>query len=163
MKSLSSVLWLATVVLACLSCKSQISCEPTAEEKEVIKTEIVTLVRDLWNPENTGYETNDALRNGVDDYIMGSDGQIIFTNYTEFDNAMKASFASVQRFIEADVPSIHVYVLSKDAAACTYLFKSKFLTTSGDTIPNNGCWTFVLKKFANGWKVVQENGTHTLN
>jgi len=30
---------------------------------------------------------------------------------------------------------------------------------SGDTILNNGCWAFVFKKFDNGWKVIQENGT----
>jgi hypothetical protein len=162
MKISGSLLWIAAIVVAFLSCKPQVSCVPTPAEKDVIKAEIEALVKDLWNPEKTSYETNDILRNGVDDYVFGSDGQIVFTSYVEFDNAMKTNFSSVQRFIEADVPSLYVYVLSRDAAACTYMFKSRYLTTSGDTIPNNGCWTFVFKKFDSGWKVVQENGTHTM-
>lgn len=151
------------IVLLFGSCQPQVSCEATNEEKKVITSEIEALVRDLWNPEKTSYETNDILRSRVDGFVYASDGKIISTSYNEFDQKMKEGFAGVQKFVEAEIPAIHVFVLSKEAATCTYLFKSKFIATSGDTAVNNGCWTFVFKKFENGWKVVQENDTHTIN
>lgn len=74
---------------------------------------------------------------------------------------MKASFAGNQKYTEMEILSLYPYVLCKDAATCTTLFKGKWLTASGDTVVSNGCWTAVFKKFDNEWKVVQENATYT--
>ena len=160
---LNLCIFFVVIISSLFSCKPQASCEPSNEEKIKITSEVEKVVKDLWNPSTVSYETNDILRRGIDGYAMGSDGKIVFKNYEEFDKAMKASFGNLKRFIDSEVPLIHVYVLSKNAAACTYEFKSRFISNSNDTIINNGCWTFVLKRFENGWKVVQENGTHTQN
>ena len=74
---------------------------------------------------------------------------------------MEATFKNIQKFIEVDAYNSHVYILSKEAATCTTEFKSKYINADGDTVINNGCWTFVFKKFENDWKVIHENGTHT--
>lgn len=156
-------LFIVVIIPAFMSCTKQIQCEATDAEKKEITAEIETVVKNLWNVEKVSYETNDQLRRGVDGFVMGSDAKIVFKNYEEFDSAMRKSFGSIEKFIEAEIPAIHVYVLAKDAATCTYEFKSRFITMTGDTIVNNGCWTFVFKKLDNAWKVVQENGTHTVN
>jgi hypothetical protein len=92
---------------------------------------------------------------------MAGDGGIKYTDYKTYNDAMKVSFQNIQRFIEMKRLQTETYVLANDAATCTTVFESKFLITSGDTIINNGCWTFIFKKFDEGWKVIQENGTHT--
>ncbi|HCY43631.1 MAG TPA: hypothetical protein DHV48_20240 [Prolixibacteraceae bacterium] len=140
-----------------------VSCQPkfTAEEKKSVSDEIETVVRNFLNAETLNYETHTGLRANQPGYVMGGDGHIMYRSYAGYHSAMKATFSGIQRFIEMHIVELHVYPLSKDAATCTTLFKSKFLTTAGDTLINNGCWTFVFKKFDNEWKVVQENGTHT--
>jgi len=142
------------------SCRNQSSCEPTDDQKKVITKEIEVIVKDFFNSNTLNYHTHTALRADKKGYIMGGDGKILFTNYSSYCEGMKSSFANIQRFTEAETVAIYVYVLSNTAVTCTTEFKSKFLTTSGDTVLNNGCWTFVFKKLDNKWKVIQENGTH---
>jgi len=101
------------------------------------------------------------LRSNTEGTVIGGDGKIQATGYKEIDHYMRTGFSEVQKFTEFEILSLYIYVLCRDAAACTTLFKSKFLTTSGDSVVHNGCWTFVFKKFGAEWKVVQENGTHT--
>ena len=162
MKTISfrSLTGLSLFVLILVSCQTQDSCELTAEEKKVVSNEVETVVRNFLNAETLSYETHTGMRANQPGYVMGGEGQIKFRSYAEYQSAMKTSFSGIRRFIEMHIVELYVYPLSKDAATCTTLFKSKLLTTSGDTLINNGCWTFVLKKFDNEWKVIQENGTH---
>lgn len=142
------------------SCNNQSTCELTEDQKKLISNEIETAVKNFFNPNTLNYETHTGLRANEEGYVMGADGKILFTDYSTYNEGMKSSFASIQRFTEFEPISIFVYVLSKDAATCTTEFKSKFLANTGDTIINNGCYTFVFKKFNNNWKIIQENGTH---
>lgn len=141
--------------------RPQVSGELTAEEKKAISREIEIVVRNFMDAKTLSYQTEIALRASTEGYVLGSDGKILATSYDGLDQYIKSAFAVVQKFTEFEILSLYTYVLCKDAAACTTLFKSKYLTTSGDAIVHNGCWTFVFKKFDNEWKVVQENGTHT--
>ena len=143
------------------SCRSQVSPALTEEEKKVVAKEVETVVRNFMTADTICYETHTGLRANTEGYVMGGEGKIKFTSYDDYNKSMKASFANIQKFTEFEIMSMYVYVLAKDAATCTTLFKSKFLRTTGDTIVNNGCWTMVFKKFDGEWKVVQENGTHT--
>lgn len=142
------------------SCSTPNTCDLTSDQKELISNEIETIVKDFFNPKTLTYETHTALRANEEGYVMGGEGKIIFTDYSTYNKSMKSSFDGIQRFTEFETVAIYVYVLSKEAATCTTEFKSKFLTTAGDTIINNGCCTFVFKKFNNNWKIIQENGTH---
>jgi hypothetical protein len=159
-----SNLWIVVVFILLSiispSCNTQNTCEPTDDQKKLISTEIETIVKNFFNPKTLTYETHTGLRANKDGYVMGGEGKILFTDYSTYNESMKSSFAGIQRFTDFETVAIYVYVLSKDAATCTTEFKSKFLTTAGDTVLNNGCWTFVFKKFDNDWKVIQENGTH---
>jgi len=142
------------------SCNNQNECDLTDDQKKLISNEIEIIVKNFFNPNALTYETHTGLRANKEGYVMGGEGKILFTDYAAYNKSMKSSFAGIQRFTDFETVAIYVYVLSKDAATCTTEFKSKFLTTAGDTVINNGCWTFVFKKFDNNWKVIQENGTH---
>jgi hypothetical protein len=141
--------------------RPQVSGELTAEEKKAVSREIEIVVRNFLDAKTLSYQTEMKLRANSEGTVIGGDGKIQAIGYGEIDQYMRTAFAEVQNFTEFEITSLYIYVLCKEAAACTTLFKSKFLTTSGDIVDNNGCWTFVFKKFGNEWKVVQENGTHT--
>ena len=152
----------AFILLTIISttCNNQTACDLTDNQKKLISNEIETIVKNFFNPATLSYETHTALRADKEGYIMGGEGKILFTNYSDYNKSTKLAFTGIQRFTEFETVSIYVYVLCKDAATCTTEFKSKFLTTAGDTITNNGCYTFVFKKFDNNWKIIQENGAH---
>jgi hypothetical protein len=154
---------LSVSLLSFVSCQPTDSCNLTEEEKMAVSKDVEAEVRNFLNAATLSYETHTGLRANQPGYIMGGDGQIKYRSYAEYQTNMKAVFSGVERFIEMNIVELHVYPLSKDAASCTTLFKGRFITTAGDTLINNGCWTFVIKKFDNEWKVIQENGTHTTN
>lgn len=149
------------IVLIFESCQPQGSCEPTNEEKKAVSKEVEAVVRNFLNANTLGYQTEIGIRANTEGYIMGGEGKIRFTSYNELDKHLKTAFTQIEKFTEMEILSLYIYVLSKDAASVTTLLKSKYLKTSGDTVANNACWTLVFKRFENGWKVVQENGTHT--
>ncbi len=147
-----------TIILT--SCNNQSVCDLTDAQKKLISSEIETIVKDFFNPNTLSYETHTGLRANQEGYVMGGEGKILFTDYSTYNKSMKSNFAGIEKFTDNKILAIYVYVLAKDAATCTTEFTGKFLTTAGDTVINNGCWTFVFKKFENNWKVIQENGTH---
>lgn len=157
----SLVSGLCLIALIFVSCQTKVSCELTDEEKKAITQEIETIIRNFMNAETLSFKTHTDLRADKEGYVMGGEGKIKFTSYNDYYQHMKVSFAGIQKFTEFEILSMYTYILAKDAATSTTQLKSKFLTTSGDTIVNNACWTLVFKKFENGWKVIQENGTHT--
>ncbi|MGE5521345.1 MAG: nuclear transport factor 2 family protein [Candidatus Dadabacteria bacterium] len=136
------------------------SSELTEYQKQSIKNEVETIVRNYLDAETLSFETEAAIRANVDGYVMAGDGKIMFTDYPSFKEYVKQAFADIQKFTEFNVLSMHTYVLCPEAASCSFDFTGKYLTTKGDTVIHNGCWTMVFKKFDNGWKAVQENGTH---
>jgi hypothetical protein len=158
---LNFITGLSLAILVLTSCRSQFSIELTEEEKKAVSKEIETIVRNFMNASTLNYETHTGLRANKEGYVMGGDGIIKFTSFDDYYKNTKAGFSGIQKFTESEIIALHVYVLSPESASCTTQFKSKFLTTAGDTVVNNGCWTFVFKKFDNEWKVIQENGTHT--
>lgn len=159
-KHLISFIALISITLLTTSCRTSCNGEMSDKKREMIKSEIETIVKNFFNPKTLNYSTHTGLRADKEGYVFGLEGKIGFTSYASYNEQMKINFAGIQRFTEASIVSMYVYVLSENAAACTTEFKSKYLTVKGDTIPNNGCWTAVFKKFDNGWKVIQENATH---
>lgn len=161
MKKTNLILILAFTLFALIStsCKITNTSELTEDQKNSVSKEVETVVRNFLK--DISYKSEVAIRANVDGYLFAGDGKITFTNYPSFEKYVKEAFKDIEKFTEVEVPALHVYVLSKDAASCTFELKGKYLTNKGDTLVNNACWTMVLKKFDNGWKAVQENGTHT--
>jgi|GEM_PF-2008028 hypothetical protein len=152
---LSLPIWMFT------ACKpAQDACSVTEAQRKQITSEIETTVRNGLNASTLNYETHTGFRANEPGYIMAGDGKVRFASYNDYNEAMKKSFKNIVRFTAFNIHEIYTYVLSKDAATSTIVFTGSYLRPSGATEPDNGCWTFVFKKFSHGWKVVQENGTH---
>lgn len=160
MYRLFSILTVSNFVFILLACQQKNTCELSAPEKASIEQEIETVVRNFMNAETITFETHTGLRANHPGYVFGGEGKIKYRTYSEYEDALKKAFGVTQRFTEMSISELYVYALSKDAATCTTEFKSKILTTSGDTLINDGCWTMVFKKFDGNWKIIQENGTH---
>ena len=143
-----------------MACQPKTNCELSETEKAAIEQEIETIVRNFLNAETLSFETHSGLRANQPGYLFSGEGKIKYRSYAEYEAFVKKAFSKMQRFTEMSISELYVYALSENAATCTTEFKSKFLTTTGDTLINDGCWTFVFKKFDNEWKVIQENGTH---
>jgi len=150
--------WLITLFIAIsfFACSAELS---DLQQRE-IANEIDLILDKFMDAKTLSFETHTGLRADKVGYLMAGEGKIEFTNYKDYKEAMRQSFNVIQRFTEIKILKRYTYVLAKDAAVSTLLFESKFLTSSGDTLNNNGCWTFVFKKFDGQWKVIQENGTH---
>jgi hypothetical protein len=133
----------------------------TNTDKSRIADEIVSVVKNFMDPHTLNYETHIGLRANVEGYVMAGDGQIAFSDYPSYKEAMKTNFETFKCFAELQLTKCFVYVLSEDAASCTVEFKGKLQMLDDQEMPHNGCWTFVFKKFENDWKVIHENGTHT--
>ena len=133
----------------------------TDKKKNEIAKEIENVVNKFADAKTLSFETHTGFRADKEGYVFAGDGKILFTNYNDYKEYTRSLFKNVQRFTEMRVIQNKVYVLAENAAVSTFEFQSKILTTSGDTLPNNGCYTFVFKKFDEGWKIIQENGTHT--
>ena len=133
----------------------------TKEQKNQIAKEVETTVREHLNPKTFSLNTHLDLRADKEGYLFAGDGTIVATDYKTFKDFCTKSLADFSRFINLDIIKIYTYVLAEDAATTTMEFKGRFITTAGDTLPNNGCWTMVFIKYDGKWKVIQENGTHT--
>lgn len=151
---------LTACIFLFLSCQTKTSCKLTESEKTAIEQEINTIVRNFMNAETLSYETHTGLRANHPGYLMGGEGKIIHRSYTGYQSATKQAFSGISKFTEMNITELYVYALSNYAATCCTEFKSKILTTTGDTLINNGCWTMVFKKFDSEWKIIHENGTH---
>ena len=160
MNRLFTTLTVSIFVFVLLACQPKNICELSETEKAAIEQEVETIVRNFLNAETLSFETHSGLRANQPGYLFSGEGKIKYRTYSEYEAFVKDAFSKMQRFTEMSVSELYVYALSENAATCTTVFNSKFLTISGDTVINDGCWTMVFKKFDGNWKIIQENGTH---
>lgn len=161
MKTINNILLGCSMAIILTFCQPAKVQDLTEQDKTKITQEIEILMAKFFCPEGLTYENHVGLRANKDGYIFAGDGKVRFTDYESYRSSTEASFKNIRRVTEVKRLRTFFYVLSKDAATCTVEFESKYLKISGDTVVNNGCWTFVFKKFDDGWKTIQENGTHT--
>ena len=93
-----------------------------------------------------------------EDFLHAGDGTI-FGGYEKWANWMKNWVKESGEFLYYNHDDIHVIVLSKNAAACTYQFDMAF-KEKGEIKKNKGCWTFVFRWTGSDWKVITSNGAH---
>lgn len=149
------------IILMLTSCQSTKNGNLTDSEKGKITQEIESLVDHFFSPANMNYVNHVDLRANKEGYVYAGDGKIQYADYESYRSSVEAIFKNIKQFTEVKRTRTFIYVLSRDAATCTVEFESKFLKTNNETVVHNGCWTMVFKKFEEGWKVIQENGTHT--
>lgn len=150
------ILYLFLIAFALAGCSSELS----ENQKSQVKKEVDEAVMKFLDAKTLSFETHTGLRADKAGFLFAGDGKIEFTDYKSYREATKKIFEGVKQFTDMKILSMHTYVLAENAAVSTVEFASHFITTKGDTLPNNGCWTFVFEKFDGNWKVVQEKGTH---
>lgn len=162
---MDKILMITYLVLSLLTSSCEVSIQKTDHDlsdqlKSKVAGEVDSLMNYFFDTDHLNYTDQIALRANVDNYVFAIDGKITYPDYESYRAWAEESYSVVPKFIETKRPRSYIYVLAKDAASCTTEFQSKYLTINGDTIILNGCKTFVLKKFGEEWKIVQENGTH---
>jgi hypothetical protein len=163
MKLLNSTVLIAVLSLViCLgSCENRINNELTEQEKQHIIQEIETLMNDVYNPENAGFEKLISIKANKEGYLFASTGKIRDTEFSSYEARLKENLKALQSVIDLKTTKMFVYPLSSNSASCTFEAEAKFINPEGDTITTSGCWTYVFKKFDDGWKVIHENGAHS--
>lgn len=163
MKRLNSTVLIALLsFLICLgSCENRINNELTEQEKNHIIQEIETLMNDVYNPENAGFDKLISIKANKDGYLFASTGKIIHTEFSSYEAKTKENFKTIGGVLDLKITKMFVYPLSINSASCTFEAGVKFISPAGDTISTKGCWTYVFKRFDVGWKVIHENGAHS--
>lgn len=160
----SSVIGFLVLFALLVSCTGDSNNELTEQQKTEIINEIELIMDDVYNINNNVDQSAEKLvsiKASTGDYVYATGGKIRFTDYEEYVETIKRNFENVQEFIEFERTQTIIYPLSLNSATCTYVLEGKYINISGDTIPVDGCWTSVFKKFDDEWKVVQENGAHS--
>lgn len=95
----------------------------------------------------------------VEGFALAADGELI-TSHSELAESLEAAWADVARMLEFEFSNPHTFVLGPDEASHTVEFSWTMLSVAGDTVRSHGTWLYVLKRLADGWKIVQSAGTH---
>lgn len=93
------------------------------------------------------------------DFVLAVDGSLLI-GYDKFSVRQRTKTLKIKSVNKIDVKNIHVYVLSKNAASCSYQFEWSMTRKTGDTIKSTGSWNYVFKKTDNEWKIIHSTGTH---
>ena len=91
-----------------------------------------------------------------DDFVHAGDGRV-FGDHDKWTAWMSQNLPD--EWLYWNNSDIHVAVLAQDAASYTMNFEFAFVK-DGETQEVTGSWTYVFRKSAVGWQVVQSNGTH---
>ena len=152
--------------LICLVCLL-LSCGPSApptqlstEEKARIAEEVDATVREYFS----AIRALDADRllafwADVEGFAMATDGALI-VGYEPWADQIRTTVETTSEFTHAELRNPQVYVLARDAASYSMEFEWSKTSVDGVTTSCSGSWTYVFKRFPEGWKVVHSGGTH---
>ncbi len=149
-----------SLLLLVLACTSPPRGELTSAESELIRAEIQQVLDDYV--EAVKRKDLDAqLRFWSDsgELVFAGDGAIL-GGYDEWAADLKRYTDETEEWQRYDWHNIHIAPLSRDAASATIEFDVLKTTTDGGTWARTGSWTYVFKRFSDGWKVIQTNGHH---
>ncbi len=93
------------------------------------------------------------------DFVYAGDGRVLGGS-DKWKARMLDFVRTTSRTLYWNNENIHIKALSANAASYTMDFKVGFVNRQGDTIHNEGAWTYVFEKTGGRWKVIQTNGTH---
>ena len=91
-----------------------------------------------------------------DDFVHAGDGRV-FGDHDKWTAWIRDNLPD--EWLYWNNSDIHVAVLAPNAASYTMNFEVAWIK-DGETQEVTGSWTYVFRKTAAGWQVVQSNGTH---
>jgi len=143
------------------------SCGPSApppelstEEKARIAEEVDATVREYVSAfRSLDVDRALAFWADVEGFAMAADGALI-VGYEPLAAQVRAFVETTSEVTHIEVKNPQVYVLARDAASYSMEFEWSITSTEGVTTSASGSWTYVFRRFPEGWRVVHSAGTH---
>jgi ketosteroid isomerase-like protein len=95
----------------------------------------------------------------VDGFAMARDGALI-VGYEPWAALIQTFVETTSEVTHTELRNPQVYVLARDAASYSTEFEWSITSVEGVTTNVSGSWTYVFKRFPEGWRVVHSAGTH---
>jgi len=155
-----------SVALGCLSC-FLLSCgQPApsalmgAEEKARIAEQVDATVRDYVSAiQALDSERMLGFWADVEGFTIAGDGSLI-VGFEPWAAQIRALVEATAEVTHIEVRNPQIFVLGRDAASYSMEFEWSMTSREGVTTNASGSWTYVFKRFPEGWRVVHSAGTH---
>ncbi len=152
--------------LICLVCLL-VSCRPpapptelSAEEKARIGEEVDATVRHYVSAiRSLDADRMLAFWADVEGFAMAGDGALI-VGYEPWAAQIRTLVETTSEVTHIEFRNPQVSVLTGDAASYSVEFEWSMTSLEGVTTNASGSWTYVFKRFPEGWRVVQSAGMH---
>lgn len=95
----------------------------------------------------------------VDGFTVAGDGALT-VGYDPWIEQLRTLVASIESVAFVEVTDPQVYVLGADAASYSMSYRWSFNMTDGSVLSATGSWMYVMRRFADGWRVVHSAGSH---
>ena len=155
-----------SLALVCLGC-SLLSCgqpAPTAhlgeEEKARIAEQLDATVQEYVSAiQALDAERMLAFWADVEGFVIAGDGSLI-VGFEPWAAQIRALVEATSEVTHIEVSNPQIFVLARDAASYSMEFEWSMTSRDGVTTNASGSWTYVFKRFPEGWRVVHSAGTH---
>lgn len=95
----------------------------------------------------------------VEGFTVASDGTLI-VGYQPWMDQIQTLVEGVESVSYMETSNPRIFVLGPDAASYSMAYRWSMNMKDGSLLSAEGSWTYVLKRFDDGWKVVHSAGTH---
>ena len=134
--------------------------ELSTEEMAIIAEEVDATVREYFSAiKSLDTDRLLAFWADVEGFAMASDGALI-VGYEPWYAQIRAWVETASEVTHIELTNPQVYVLALNAASYSTEFEWSMTSKDGDITKATGSWTYVFKRFPEGWRVVHSGGTH---
>ena len=95
----------------------------------------------------------------VEGFAMAGDGKLL-VGYEPWADHIRERVKSTAAVNHIKISDPQIYVLAANAASYSMQFEWTMTSNDGQVTNASGSWTYVLKRFPEGWRVVHSAGTH---
>ena len=124
-----------------------------AEEVDATVREYLSAIQSLEADRILGFWAD------VEGFAMARDGTLL-VGYEPWADLVRTFVETTFEVTHIEISNPQVYVLARDAASYSVEFEWSMTSAEGVTTNATGSWTYVFKRFHEGWRVVHSAGTH---
>ncbi len=144
--------------LCFFSCKEKN--EFTEQEAEIIKNEIKARVaKYIESVKALDFNSMSNFWSDSKDFVYAGDGRVL-GGIKEWKARLQNFSETTRKLLYWNNSNIYIKALAANAASYTMDFEVGFINEQGDTVRNQGAWTYVFEKSKGDWKVIHTNGKH---
>lgn len=157
MKQIPSYSTIFLSIMILFSC-NQLEKPLSVEDKEKIKKEIITVhgihIQDLMNLD---YEK--VMTFYPKEHIIFGDGEY-WGDYNTIDKIWKGFTEEVRDMIKFNLDNHQVFIHNRNVASYLVEFENWRVEGNGDTTKVQGCFSYGMEKFSDGWKIIGQHVSH---